>query len=145
MKTVLIIKGPNFNMLGKRESQFYGSQTLENLTKDLQEAGAGFDMKVEVRQSNAESEIIEWVHDAMEKYDGLIINAAAYTHTSVAIHDALKMLDIPVIEVHMSNPHAREDFRKTSFISPLAKGIIAGFGAESYTLALQALNTILAE
>lgn len=136
---VLILNGPNLNMLGLREPEIYGDKTLDDIkgmcTEKAQELGHSIDF----RQSNHEGELVEWIQQARSGFDGVIINAAAYTHTSVAIHDALKLLDIPIIEVHISDPKTREEFRHTSYIEPLAKKVVAGKGVEGYVLALEIL------
>lgn len=131
---VIIINGPNLNLLGKREPSVYGSETFENYFQDLQ---ARFkQVELEYFQSNIEGEIIDKLHETGFTYDGIILNAAAYTHTSVGIGDAVKGIETPVIEVHISNVYQRESFRHTSYIAPNARGIIAGFGLQSYELAL---------
>lgn len=131
---VIIINGPNLNLLGKREPSVYGSETFENYFRDLQ---ARFkQVELEYFQSNIEGEIIDKLHETGFTYDGIILNAAAYTHTSVGIGDAVKGIETPVIEVHISNVYQRESFRHTSYIAPNARGIIAGFGLQSYELAL---------
>lgn len=145
MKKILVLNGPNLNMLGKREPEIYGSQTLGDIYTMCQQEGKTHGFFIDFRQSNHEGEIVTWIQETMDLVDGVVINAAAYTHTSVAIHDALKLLDIPVIEVHLSNPKEREDFRHTSYIEPIAKEVFAGFGAKSYTLAIQALAKLLPE
>jgi 3-dehydroquinate dehydratase-2 len=131
---VLIINGPNLNLLGKREPSVYGSETFENYFQDLQRRFPQFEL--EYFQSNIEGEIIDKIHETGFTYDGIILNAAAYTHTSVGIGDAIKGIDTPVVEVHISNVYQRESFRHSSYIAPNAKGIIAGFGLQSYELAL---------
>jgi len=132
---LLIINGPNLNLLGTREPEIYGNQTFKEYFHDLQKR---FE-KIELSyfQSNIEGELIDMLHDARKEFDGVILNAAAYTHTSVAIADAIKAIEIPVIEVHISNTHAREAFRHKSYLSPVAKGVILGFGLKSYDLAIQ--------
>lgn len=130
-----IINGPNLNLLGKREPSIYGSQSFQEFFKRLQFKFK--EVELSYFQSNIEGELISELQEADQNVDGIILNAAGYTHTSVAIADAVKAIETPVIEVHISNVYAREDFRKHSFISPYAKGIIAGFGLQSYTLAVQ--------
>jgi len=136
---ILILNGPNLNMLGTREPEIYGRETLG----DIQKTCAGFAkdnaLDIDFKQSNHEGELVTWIQEAFEKVDAIIINAAAYTHTSVAIHDALKLHDIPIIEVHLSNPKDRESFRHLSYIEPLADKVFAGFGAQSYIKALEYL------
>lgn len=143
MFRVLILNGPNLNMLGVREPEIYGSSTLADIEKLCVETAKHLNMSVDFRQSNHEGELVTWIQDARGTADALLINAAAYTHTSVAIHDALKLLDVPVIEVHLSDPDTREDFRHVSYIAPLAAKIIKGKGAAGYTEALEALPPLL--
>lgn len=132
---LLIINGPNLNLLGTREPEIYGSQTFQEYFEDLQQK---FDtLSLSYYQSNIEGELINKLHEARTNVDGVILNAAAYTHTSVAIADAIKAIEIPVIEVHISNTHSREAFRHKSYLSPVAKGVILGFGLKSYDLAIQ--------
>lgn len=138
-KRLLIINGPNLNMLGTREPEIYGHQTLADIDAMCIAEGKKYGFAVECYQSNIEGELVEKIQQAKQGVEALIINAGAYTHTSVALHDALKMLSIPIIEVHLSNPGARESFRHQSFITPVAKGVVAGFGAKSYLLAIQSL------
>lgn len=137
MKKVLFINGPNLNLLGKREPSVYGTTTLEGINKNLIEIAKKLNVHVEFFQSNTEGFIIDSIHDAIEKYDYLIINPGAYTHYSIAIRDAIKASMIPTIEVHISNIHAREEFRKTSVIAPVCIGQISGLGAKGYELALR--------
>ncbi len=138
-QNILVLNGPNLNLLGTREPEIYGATTLADIETMCRAEAAKSGAEIDFRQSNSEVELIEWIQGARTGFDGLVINAAAYTHTSVAIHDALKMLDIPVVEVHITNPHAREPFRHTSYISPIAKAVIAGCGARGYVFALQYL------
>jgi 3-dehydroquinate dehydratase II len=140
---IYILNGPNLNKLGTREPEVYGTQSLEDIKANCKKLGTKLNLEIEFRQSNQEGELVDWVQEAGEKARGLVLNAAAYTHTSVALLDALKMLSIPAVEVHLSNVHQREDFRHKSYISPGVTGIISGFGAASYELALQALATII--
>lgn len=132
---ILILNGPNLNLLGKREPTIYGSTTFEDFFKTLTAKYA--DVELFYYQSNVEGEIINKLHEVGFSFDGIILNAGAYTHTSVAIGDAIKGIETPVIEVHISNVHAREEFRHVSYIAPNAKGVIAGFGLQSYELALE--------
>ena len=134
---ILVINGPNINMLGTREPEIYGSTTMEDINKELVEYSKTIDENIEFEffQSNHEGDIVDKIQNAKD-FNGLIINPAAYTHTSVAISDAIKGVGIKAVEVHLSNPHAREEFRRTSFVSPVSVGIVAGFGKESYKLAL---------
>ncbi len=132
---LLILNGPNLNLLGKREPEIYGSDTFEDYYKKLQEKFSKIDF--EYYQSNIEGELIDKIHEVGFIYDGIVLNAGAYTHTSIAIGDAIKGIACPVIEVHISNVHARESFRHTSYIAPNAKGVISGFGMKSYALAVE--------
>lgn len=134
---IIIINGPNLNLLGKREPEVYGSATFEEYFKSLQDKYPK--VELDYYQSNIEGELIDKIHEVGFDHDGIILNAAAYTHTSVGIGDAIKAIEAPVIEVHISNVHAREDFRHKSFIAPNAKGIIIGLGLKGYELAVQAL------
>lgn len=138
-KLVLVLNGPNLNLLGKREPGIYGSATLADIEASLQQRGQDLGITVELRQSNHEGALVDGLHEAQERgAAAVILNAGAYTHTSIALLDAIRAITVPVIEVHLSNPHAREAFRHTSWIAPAAKGTIAGFGADSYLLALEA-------
>jgi 3-dehydroquinate dehydratase II len=138
MRKVLVIHGPNLNLLGEREPNVYGSVTLEEINKELQEEAKKKDVELRVVQSNHEGEIVETIQNARHWAEVLIINPAAYTHTSVAIRDALSAVKVPAIEVHLSNIYAREGFRQASHVSPVALGVISGFGKDSYRLALEA-------
>ncbi|WP_417785111.1 type II 3-dehydroquinate dehydratase [Tenacibaculum sp.] len=135
MKKIIIINGPNLNLLGKREPTIYGASTFEDYLKELKNKHV--DIQLEYYQSNIEGEIIDKLHEVGFDYNGIILNAAAYTHTSIGIGDAVKGIDTPVVEVHISNIHAREEFRHVSYIAPNAKGVIFGFGLQGYELALQ--------
>ncbi|WGH75847.1 type II 3-dehydroquinate dehydratase [Tenacibaculum tangerinum] len=135
MKKIIIINGPNLNLLGKREPTIYGSNSFEDFFKELKSKNSN--IQLAYFQSNIEGEIIDKLHEVGFDYDGIILNAAAYTHTSVGIGDAVKGIDTPVVEVHISNIHAREEFRHASYIAPNAKGVIFGFGLQGYELALQ--------
>ncbi len=135
VKKIAIINGPNLNLLGKREPSIYGSSSFEDFLKDLKEKYS--QVEIVYFQSNVEGEIINKLHEFGFDFDGVILNAGAYTHTSVAIGDAVKGIQTPVVEVHISNTYAREDFRHISYISPNAQGVILGFGLQSYELALQ--------
>ena len=135
---ILLLNGPNLNMLGQREPEKYGTQTLQDIVDDLQAHAASSDVTLTHFQSNAEFELIERVHAAMGTVDAIIINPAAFTHTSVALRDALLSVSIPFIEVHLSNVHAREPFRHHSYFSDVAAGVIVGLGAMGYSLALTA-------
>ena len=140
---ILILNGPNLNLLGIREPEIYGLATLSDIEVICQAEAKNLNVSVDFRQSNHEGTLIDWIQEARETADGLLLNAAAYTHTSIAIHDALKVLKIPVIEVHLSDPAEREAFRHHSFVSPPAVQVIAGQGQESYVIALKALHKIL--
>ena len=140
MKKIIILNGPNLNLLGEREKSQYGSFTLKEIEKTCAEFAIKNDFKLTFFQSNIEGELIEKIQSSRHNDDGLIINAGGYTHTSVAIHDALKILKIPIIELHISNIYNREDFRHKSLISKVAKGVICGFGANGYIMALNAMK-----
>lgn len=133
---IYVLNGPNLNLLGTREPEIYGEVTLTDIEATLQ-AMAG-DTQLTFRQTNGEGELVDWVQEASKTASALILNAGAYTHTSVALHDALRSCACPVIEVHLSNPYAREAFRQTNYVSPCAHGTIAGFGAEGYAMAMTA-------
>lgn len=135
-KLIYALSGPNLNLLGKREPHIYGTDTLESIHERMRSCAS--DVKIEARQSNHEGTLVDLIQEAGDKADALILNAGGYTHTSVALHDALRSLNIPVIEVHLSNPSARESFRQVNFISPVASATIAGIGAFGYELAVNA-------
>lgn len=136
-KKILIINGPNLNMLGTREPEIYGTDTIADVEERCTALAESLGIELTFYQSNYEGEIVTYIQQARERYDGLILNAGGYTHTSVAIFDALSLLDIPVIEVHISNIFKREEFRHKSMVSPHASGIICGFGVKGYELALK--------
>lgn len=138
---ILVINGPNLNLLGKRESDIYGSRTLEDISESLIKLAAKLDVSVVIKQSNHEGEIVDLIQNSKE-YAALVINPAAYTHTSVAIRDAIAAVSIPTVEIHLSNIYKREEFRHKSLISPVAHGQISGFGPESYQLGLRAAVSI---
>lgn len=142
-KKILLLNGPNLNMLGIREPEVYGKETLEDILARCRKKAETLDIALEARQSNHEGELVGWVQDAVKGVDGLIINAGAYTHTSVALRDALSMLKIPIIEVHLSNIYRREEFRHKSLISGVVTGGIFGLGSHGYLLALDSIHTIL--
>ena len=142
-KKILIINGPNLNLLGNREEEKYGKTSLEKVKKNCQNHAESIGMKIEFIQSNIEGEIVTMIQKAKGVFDGIIINAAGYTHTSVAILDALLAIKLPTIEVHITNIYNREEFRKKSLISKAAKGIICGFGVKGYILALEGLKEII--
>ncbi len=135
----LLINGPNLNMLGQREESVYGSTTLNEIEKSCVQHAKSLNIALDCYQSNHEGDIIETIHQAKENYEAILINAGAFTHTSVAIHDALRIFEGKIVEIHMSNTYARESFRHKSFISPVATGILCGFGERTYLLALDAL------
>ena len=138
---ILIMNGPNLNMTGVRKKNVYGAETLDDINKELKSYGESKGAQMYFYQSNHEGALIDAIHESKDKFDGVVLNAGAYTHYSYAIRDAIAAIKIPVIEVHMSNVHAREEFRHTSVISPVCKGTIAGFGEKSYMMALfYALN-----
>ncbi len=141
--TVFVLNGPNLNLLGLREPEVYGSDTLQDIEDRLSDRAGRLGLTIDFRQTNIEGELVNWIQEARTKARGIIINPAAYTHTSVALHDALRAADIPAIEVHLSNTYAREDFRHRSYVSPVAHGIVVGFGAYGYELALDGLARIL--
>ena len=143
MDKIIILNGPNLNLLGEREKSQYGSFTLKDVEKQCEEFAKKNNVNLTLFQSNIEGELVDKIQHSRSEQHGLIINAGGYTHTSVAIHDALKILKIPIIELHISNIYNREEFRHKSLISKLAKGIICGFGAEGYVMALNAMRTIL--
>lgn len=137
-KPLYVLNGPNLNLLGTREPSIYGFQTLADIEAACAARAKGLGYEVVFRQTQREGELVEWLHEARDKAAAVVLNAASYTHTSVALHDAIKAIGIPVIEVHLSNPHAREPFRHHSYISSVAKGVIAGFGQHGYELAVEA-------
>ena len=143
MKKIIILNGPNLNLLGEREKNQYGSFTLKDIEKMCKEFASKNEIDVSLFQSNLEGELVEKIQNSRKNQNGLIINAGGYTHTSVAIHDALKIIKIPIIELHISNIYNREDFRHKSLISKIAKGVICGFGSEGYIMALKAMKEFL--
>jgi 3-dehydroquinate dehydratase II len=137
--TVYVLNGPNLNLLGTREPEIYGTQTLDDIAAMLQEQAEGLGLEIDIRQSNHEGHLIDWLHEANAAgAKAVLLNAAGYTHTSIAIHDAIKSIKVPVIEVHLSNPHKREEFRHLSYVGMAAAACFAGHGAKSYALALDA-------
>lgn len=143
--TILVLNGPNLNLLGEREPDIYGRASLADIEAALLARAKTLELAVDFRQSNHEGELIGWIQEARGRCAGLIINPAGYTHTSVAILDALLMCDMPVIELHLSNPYRRERFRHRSFVSPAVTAVIAGLGAAGYELALDAMARLVAE
>ena len=140
VKPIYVLAGPNLNLLGTREPEIYGAQTLDDIHARLVELAG--DTPLETRQTNSEGTLVDWVQEAGREGAALILNAGAYTHTSIAVHDALRACSIPVIEVHLSNPAAREDFRHTNYIAPVAAATIAGLGGYGYELALMAAKSL---
>ena len=143
MNKIIILNGPNLNLLGEREKEKYGNITLKDIENSCQQFAKKNDIDLSLFQSNIEGELVEEIQKARKEHNGLIINAGGYTHTSVAIHDALKILKMPIIELHITNIYNREDFRHKSLISKIATGVICGFGTEGYIMALTAMKTYL--
>ncbi len=144
-QSVLVLNGPNLNLLGSREPEIYGRETLADIAKLCAAAGKRLGLAIDFRQSNSESELVGWIQEARGKKAGILINAGAYTHTSVALLDALLASDLPVIEVHLSNLFKREEFRHHSYITRAARGMICGLGSQGYTLALEAMARIVGD
>jgi 3-dehydroquinate dehydratase-2 len=142
--TIFVLNGPNLNMLGVREPSIYGGKSLREIGEDCAAAGKALGLVVDFRQTNHEGVLVDWIQEAATAADGIVINPGAYTHTSVAIHDAIRAGGRPVIEVHLSNIFAREPFRHHSYVSPLAAGVICGLGPKGYLLALEALRALIA-
>lgn len=139
MPLIYVLNGPNLNLLGSREPEIYGHDTLDDIAGRLEDQARGLGFEIDLRQSNHEGHLIDWLHEAQaQRAHAVLLNAGAFTHTSIALYDAIKAISVPVIEVHLSNPHARESFRHHSYVSMAARGTIAGFGANSYALALDA-------
>ena len=143
MDKIIILNGPNLNLLGEREINQYGNTSLKNIETNCREFASKNNISLDMFQSNIEGELVEIIQKSRSEYNGLIINAGGYTHTSVAIHDALKILKIPIIELHISNIYNREDFRHKSLISKVANGIICGFGTDGYLMSVKAMSKIL--
>jgi 3-dehydroquinate dehydratase-2 len=141
--TILVLNGPNLNLLGLREPAIYGHETLSDIEEACLEHAAELALTVDFRQSNHEGQLVDWIHEARQNADGIIINAGAYSHTSIAILDALKAAGLPVMEVHLSNIYTREEFRHHSYISKVARGVICGLGGQGYELALVAMARLL--
>jgi 3-dehydroquinate dehydratase-2 len=135
---ILVLNGPNLNLLGQREPEVYGRATLADIETKVRERAAGLGAEVDFRQSNLEGELVGWIQQAKGKFNVIILNAAAYTHTSIALRDAISAAGVPTIEIHLSNVHAREEFRHKSLIAPVCRGQICGFGLNSYVLAVEA-------
>jgi 3-dehydroquinate dehydratase-2 len=144
-RLVYVLNGPNLNLLGKRQPTIYGHETLADVEAKCQRVAAECRLEIKFRQSNAEFQLIEWIHESREQAGGIVINPAALTHTSVAILDALNTCEFPIIEVHISNVHKREAFRHHSYVSLAATGVIAGFGTQGYSLALRRLARLIGE
>ena len=142
-RLVYVLNGPNLNLLGKRQPDIYGHETLADVEADCSAAARDLGLELRFHQSNREYELIDWIHEARETAAGIVINPAAFTHTSVAILDALATCECPIIETHISNVHSREAFRHHSYVSTVASGVIAGFGTQGYTLALQRLARLI--
>jgi len=142
---ILILNGPNLNMLGVRQPEIYGRETLGDIEAACRERAADLGVTIDFRQTNYEGQLVEWIHEARDTADGIIINAGALSHTSIAVLDALLLCELPVVEVHLSNIYARESFRHHSHISPVARGVICGFGGRGYLYALDALARLIAE
>jgi 3-dehydroquinate dehydratase II len=142
-KPIFVLNGPNLNLLGTREPDIYGHATLADIESQTRASAAKLGLQIDFRQTNSEGELIGWIQDARNAASGVVLNAGAYTHTSIALLDALKSLQSPCIEVHISNPYRREPFRHTSFVSPVATGVICGLGAQGYSLAIQALAALI--
>ncbi len=144
-KHILVLNGPNLNMLGIREPEIYGSETLDDIASLVTSHAESLGYAIDFRQSNIEGDLVDWIQQAPAKMAAIILNAGAYTHTSIALQDALQTVEIPVIEVHLSNIFKREKFRHHSYISPVANGVICGFGGHGYILALEAAHNILSK
>jgi 3-dehydroquinate dehydratase-2 len=147
MTTVFVLNGPNLNLLGTREPQIYGSSTLDDLEKLCRSSAAGLGLDVDFRQSNHEGDLIDWIQEAGRAVRdgsalGVVLNPGAYTHTSIALHDAIAGAQVPVIECHISNVQAREEFRHHSYVSPVARAIVVGFGVDGYALAIEGLHRL---
>jgi len=140
---VYVLNGPNLNLLGVRQPEIYGRETLADVEAECRRLGADLGLEIEFRQTNAEFQLIDWIHEAREAAAGIVINPAAFSHTSVAVLDALNTCEFPILEVHISNIHKREEFRHHSFVSRVAQGVICGFGTQGYFLALQRLARLL--
>jgi 3-dehydroquinate dehydratase-2 len=144
-KPIFVLNGPNLNLLGTREPEIYGRSTLADIEAACAARASALGLAIEFRQSNIEGQLVDWLHEAKDKAGAVVLNAGAYTHTSIALHDAIKAIGVPVIETHLSNPAAREPFRHISHISTAAVGVIAGFGAQSYLLAIEAAAGLIKE
>jgi 3-dehydroquinate dehydratase-2 len=141
--TILVLNGPNLNLLGLREPEIYGRETLSDIEDACLERAAELGLQLDFRQSNHEGQLVDWIHEARQTADGIILNAGAYSHTSIALLDALAAAELPVVEVHLSNIYRREPFRHHSYVSRVARGVICGFGGHGYELALTAMARLL--
>ncbi len=139
MPTILLLNGPNLNLLGTREPDVYGADSLDDIVDGLRATASGHGYEIEAVQSNSEGRLVDALHDARTTAAGVVFNPGAYTHTSIALRDAISAIDLPVVEVHLSNVHAREEFRRTSLLTAVCLGVVAGFGKDGYRLALDAL------
>ncbi|MET0690958.1 MAG: type II 3-dehydroquinate dehydratase [Candidatus Binatia bacterium] len=144
-KKILVLNGPNLNLLGKRQPEIYGTLTLAQIEQRIRALAKELGIEIEVRQSNSEGELVTWIQEAANKFGAIVINPAAYTHTSLAMRDAVSAVGIPTVEIHISNIHKREPFRHHSFIAEVAVGQIAGFGVDSYLLGLRAAADLVQE
>jgi 3-dehydroquinate dehydratase II len=144
-KKILVLNGPNLNLLGRRQPEIYGKATLGDIEKELRALAHELGVAIDFRQSNSESELVTWIQEAVGKFDALVINPAAFTHTSLAMRDAISAVDLPTVEIHLSNIHKREPFRHHSYIAEVAVGQIAGFGVQSYLLGLRAAARLVQE
>ena len=144
-KPVFVLNGPNLNLLGKREPAIYGAETLADVRDRTEARAAALGLAVDFRQTNSEGTLVDWIQEARERAGGIVINAGAYTHTSVAVLDALNAAELPVVELHLSNIFKREPFRHVSYVSPAAQGVICGFGPKGYELAMDAMADLLAK
>lgn len=140
---IFVLNGPNLNMLGKREPGIYGGNTLDMIADECRQTGKGLGFDIDFRQTNHEGVLVDWLHEANDKAAAVLLNPGAYGHTSIALHDAIRAIATPVIELHLSNIHAREEFRHKTWTAPAVKGVICGFGSDSYLLALQAARTLV--
>jgi len=140
---ILFLNGPNLNLLGQREPEVYGRTTLGDIEAKVRERASRLNAEIDFRQSNVEGDLVAWIQQAKGKFDVIVLNAAAYTHTSIALRDAIAAVGVPTIEIHLSNVHAREEFRQKSLIAPVCRGQICGFGAQSYVLAVEAAVNVM--
>ena len=140
---ILFLNGPNLNLLGQREPEVYGRTTLGDIEAKVRERASRLNAEIDFRQSNVEGDLVAWIQQAKGKFDVIVLNAAAYTHTSIALRDAIAAVGVPTIEIHLSNVHAREEFRQKSLIAPVCRGQICGFGAQSYILAVEAAVNVM--